>query len=177
MKNSMGLTGESSNHKLAAIFASEPAARDAAGKVVDALGLDEKQVEVVNPGDDEPGRALEPESRGIWHTLIRAHVWLGLAGAVIGAILYFLLAAANVPFVVDNPAWALSMFVVLCFVGGLLAGGAVTVRPDHAPFIRAAGSALRDGKSLVIVHARDLQQLRQAKDELEKHDADVIPTL
>jgi len=177
MKNSMGLTGESSNHKLAAVFASGPAARDAAAQLVDALGLDAGQVDVVQPGDQAPGRKLEPESRGIWHTLIRAHLWLGLAGAVIGAILYFLLAAGNVPFVVDNPAWAASMLIVLCFVAGLLAGGAVTVRPDHAPLIRAAGSALRDGKSLVVVHARDVQQLRQAKAELEKHDADVIPTL
>lgn len=177
MKNSMGLTGESSNHKLAAIFPSGPAAREAAVEVVDALGLDDGQVEVVDPGNDQPGRRLEPESRGIWHTLIRAHLWLGLAGAAFGAILYFLLAAANVPFVVDNPGWASSMFIVLCFVAGLLAGGAVTVRPDHAPFIRAAGSALRDGKSLVVVHARGLEQMRQAKAELEKRAADVIPTL
>ncbi|MFO7764744.1 MAG: hypothetical protein R6V61_13550 [Wenzhouxiangellaceae bacterium] len=177
MQNSMGFTGESSDHKLAAIFASEPAAREAAVEVVDALGLDNDQVKVIKAGDDDAERKLEPESRGIWHTLIRAHLWLGLAGAVIGAILYFALSVAGVPFVVGNPAWASSMFIVLCFVGGLLVGGAVTVRPDHAPYIRAAVSALRDGKSLVIVHARDLEQLRQAKEELEKHDADVIPTL
>lgn len=177
MKNSMGLTGESSSHKLAAIFASEPAAREAAVKVVDAVGLDNDQVEVVNPGDDEPGRKLEPESRGIWHTLIRAHLWLGLAGAAIGAILYFLLWAAGVAAVVDNTAWAAGMLILGFFVGGLLLGGLVTARPDHVPYIRAAASALRDGKSVVVVHARDLEQLRQAKAELEKHHADVIPTL
>jgi len=175
MKNSMSLTGESSDHKLAAIFASEPAAREAAVKIIDVLGLDDAQTEVVKPGGQDAGKKLEPESRGIWHTLIRAHLWLGLTGAAIGAVAYAVMFFAGVGFVTNNPAQA-AMIIFYCFLVGLLLGGLVTVRPDHARYIRQSKEALDDGKILLAVHARSLKELRRAKSELEKTGADTIAT-
>ena len=85
MPGNSALTGEVSNSKVAGIFASESAARAEAARVHATLQLSDAQVQVVTPTDRTPGRKLEPESRGIFRTMIRAHVVLGLCGAVAGA--------------------------------------------------------------------------------------------
>lgn len=176
MKNSMGLTGESSDHKLAAIFDSESDARAALDRLVDATGLDKQQVAVIGPDDESFGRQLEPESRGIWYTLIRAHLWLGLVGAAIGAAAYGIMALMGVPFVTDNPGKS-AMIIFYCFLVGLLFGGLVTVRPDHNRYVREAKAALAEGKSLLVVHARSLKELRRAKSSIEKAGTDVVSTV
>ena len=75
------LAGEVSNSKVAAVFANEAAAREVAAHVQSALQLSAAQVQVITPADRRPGRKLEPESEGIFRTIIRAHVRLGLLGA------------------------------------------------------------------------------------------------
>ena len=81
------LTEEVSNSKVAGIFANEPAARAEADRLRAALQLSDAQVQVITPSDPRPGHKLEPESHGIFRTMIRAHVVLGLLvafGAVAG---------------------------------------------------------------------------------------------
>ncbi|MDT8410369.1 MAG: hypothetical protein RQ741_12260 [Wenzhouxiangellaceae bacterium] len=175
MNKSMGLTGESSSHKIAGVFDAEQEAREALSRLVRATSLADDQVVLVKPDDPDRGRKLEPESRGIWHTLIRAHLWLGLAGAIFGGILFWLLAGWGVAWVGDNPAWAAGMLILGFFVAGLLLGGLLTLRPDHVPYLRHSATTLDEGKFLVAVHARSLAQLAEARQELKKIDARTIP--
>ena len=88
MSETSPITGELSNSKLAAVFADEGSARAAAQFVSAALSLGQAQVQVITPTEPHPGRKLEPESQGIWRTIIIAHMRLGIVGAVFGLLVF-----------------------------------------------------------------------------------------
>ncbi|HEX5693566.1 MAG TPA: hypothetical protein VFY00_02980, partial [Arenimonas sp.] len=67
------LTGEVSNHKLAAVFDGEATARAAIIVLSDQTSLETAQMKVVTPDDAHPGIKLEPEGRGIFGTIVAAH--------------------------------------------------------------------------------------------------------
>src|SRR5690606_38292737 len=77
------VTAEVSNHKLAAVFPDARAARAAADALCRDTGLAKAQVKVVTPGSADVDIRLEPEGGGIWRTILRAHLRLGLAGAAL----------------------------------------------------------------------------------------------
>jgi len=72
MSDAARLTGEASNRKIAAVFGGPAEAQRAAQALRAALSLGQAQVQVIAPDEPHPGRKLEPESRGIWHTIVRA---------------------------------------------------------------------------------------------------------
>ncbi|MFU8831277.1 MAG: hypothetical protein ACNA7J_03880 [Wenzhouxiangella sp.] len=177
MKQRMGLTGEASDHKIAGIFTDLAGLQVGRDRLVDSVRLDDDQLIVLAPGERADGELLEPESRGIWHTLIRAHVWLGLAGAIIGALVFLLLVWLDVAFVVGNPWTSFVVLVAFSTFGGGLLGGAVTLRPDHAPYIHKVKSALRQGRHVLVVHATDRRQMNLIRQILKDSDADTVATL
>ena len=172
------LTGESHEHKLAAIFERERDMREAAQQLAGRHGLEPRQIIALTPSDREHApRALLADSAGIWSTLVRAHVWLGLLGFVVGLLVFLTLQAAGVRAVVDNPMLAVAVLVLVFTLAGLLLGGAVTVRPDQAPYIHASRSALQEGKCVLLVHGRSLEQVRGAREDLEPTGARLVATL
>ncbi len=164
------LTGEHFDHKMAAIFSSDADATQAAEAVRAATDLSGRQVIVARPGDRHLGRELEPEDRGIWRTLVRSHIWLAVAGAVTGLLLFLLTFFSGVPFVTQNVIWAVGVFIAYGTLVGAMVGGLGTLRPDHIPYIRAAKSALKEGKYVVTVHAETPSQMQAAKCRLPKRD-------
>ncbi len=170
-------TEEVSNSKVAAIYPSNATARQQAERVKAALGLSDRQVQVLTPGDRRVGRKLEPETHGIFRTMIWAHAKLGAIGLVVGVVLYFVLRAADVAFVTQSPLLSLLMLVVYGGVAGLMLGGLVTLRPDHDPYVMKVMSALKEGDSAVIVHALSAEQKRSAQEFLEARAADTTSTL
>lgn len=177
MKHHMGLTGEVSNHKVAGLIDDEDGARELAAAVRAGTGLNEAHVRVLSPGDDNVGRTLEPESRGIMHTIIRAHLWLGLAGAVVGILAFGIMIALDVQFIVLSPWWSAFLLTGFGTVGGLMLGGAVSLRPDHSPYIAAAREALEKGKHVVVVHATSTGELNQAEAILKANAGETVRTL
>ena len=112
MSETSPITGELSNSKVAAVFPDEASARRAAQAVASALSLAAAQVQVVTPGTGSlPGRKLEPESRGIWRTIVRAHLWFGIAGVVGGLLLFAVLHAMGIRFIVSSPVAAALVIV------------------------------------------------------------------
>ncbi len=171
------VTGEVSNSKLVAVFAAATAARDAAALAVARLPLQPAQVRVIAPGAADVGLQLEPEGGGIRRTLIVAHLWLGLAGIVAGALLFVLLVVTGVPFVVSSP-WAAGLALVgFGAVAGLLLGGLVSLRPDHDPYIHATRDALATGRTAVVVHALSSAQRAQAAELMAAQGGEVTQTL
>lgn len=162
------VSGEVIDHKLAAIFDTEDEAQKSADAVLEATSLEPDQVQIVRPGDTYAGWELEPEDRGIWRTLVRSHLWLGLVGAVVGLSVFLVLFGVGVGFVANNGVVAASVLTVFGAVFGLMAGGLVTLRPDHMPYIITAQSALRAGKIVVAIHASDHRQLDEATKELHR---------
>ncbi|WP_027328265.1 hypothetical protein [Marinimicrobium agarilyticum] len=168
MTQSSTVTGEAIDHKLAAVFGTDAEAKKAAEAVLKVTSLEQDQVQIVRPGDTQAGWELEPEDRGIWRTLVRSHIWLGAVGAVIGLGAFLLLFSVGVGFVANNGFAAAAVLTALGAVFGLMAGGLVTLRPDHAPYLVTAQSALRRGKTVVAVHARNRAQLEAASKELQR---------
>lgn len=162
MKNTASLKGESFDHKIAAVFDSATEAENTALALREQTSLASEQVIVVSPDDPASARALEPESQGIWRTLVRSHVGLGIAGAVAGFILFLVLYSADVAFITLNLVVSVIVLTVFGAVGGLLLAGMVTLRPDHMPYLVMAQSALRKGKYVVTVHASSTEQLDEA---------------
>jgi hypothetical protein len=177
MPESSLLTGEFSNSKLAAVFASESEARQAAAAVAATLSLGAAQVQVITPTEPHSGRKLEPEPRGIWRTIVRAHAKLGLVGAVAGVMTFAALIAADGPFIVNSPVAAALVLLFFGTVAGLLLGGLVALRPDHDRYVLATRDAMDAGKTTVVVHAFSAEQRAQAAEFLRGQGGEVTSTL
>ncbi|TVQ41670.1 MAG: hypothetical protein EA370_01425 [Wenzhouxiangella sp.] len=173
----MGLTGEIFNHKIAGIFKDARQLDQCRDRLVDEVGTVGAQARTLRPGDQVDGAVLEPESRGIWLTLIRAHVWLALAGAVAGVLVFGILYALGVAFVVQN-AWAAALLLMFfSAVGGGLLGGAVTLRPDHTPYLVKVQAALRDDRHVLLLHLDSQEQLAAVKSCLDACADETVATL
>ncbi|WP_297796883.1 hypothetical protein [uncultured Marinobacter sp.] len=177
MKSSMSLTGEHEDHKVAAVFETETDARGMAKSLCDSTSLAKEQVTVLRPSDRHPGEGLEPEDQGIWHTLVRSHIGLGIGGAALGFLLFLVMSASGLALVAQNGVVAASVFAALGLIVGLLMAGAVTIRPDHTPYLIKAQSALRKGKYVVAVHASSAQQLQEARSLLQSRNVNSVQTL
>jgi hypothetical protein len=173
----MALTGEASNHKVIGLVDDEAAAQALAAGVRAGAGLKESQVRLLSPGDGNVGQTLEPENRGIKHTMIRAHLWLALAGAVLGLLAFGVMIALGVQFIVLSPWWSALLLTGFGTVGGLMLGGAVALRPDHSPYIAVSREALRQGRHVVVVHATSIDELERAEAILKAGAVETIRTL
>ncbi len=177
MANSNAVSAEASRQKVAAIFATEVRAREVAAQLRRDLALGDPQVLVVTPNDRRPGRKLEPESQGIFRTMLLAHARLGALGAVAGAVLFGVFWYAGVGMVVNAAAPAAFAMIVIGGLIGLMAGGLVTLRPDHDVYINRVFEAIGEGQCAVVVHALSEQQLKSAREQLTAASGDVVSTL
>lgn len=171
------LTGELSNSKVAAVFDDAGKAREAAEAVGAALGLGAAQVQVVVPGEPAVERKLEPESRGIWRTIVIAHMRLGVIGAIAGLLVFAVLYAMGVPFVVSTPWGAALVLLFFGAVGGLFLGGLLSLRPDHDRYVEATRAAMEAGRTTVVVHAFSAGQRDAAAAFLKERGGNVTTTL
>ncbi|QCO67574.1 riboflavin biosynthesis protein RibA [Luteimonas yindakuii] len=171
------VTGEISNSKIAAVFDTAAAARDAATAAISAMDLHPTQVKVITPDEPDASIKLEPEGRGIWRTIVIAHLRLGLFGAAAGAIAFAIMMWIGVPFVVQSPVAAALVTIAFATVGGLMLGGLVAMRPDHDRYVDATRTAMAARRTTVIVHARSREEQQQAKDFMSGRGGDVTGTL
>lgn len=177
MKRRMGLTGERHGHKVAGIFGDSERLQACRDQLIESIDRAADQIEVLDSETESTAWALEPEPRGIWHTLVRAHLWLGLAGAIAALPIYALMMAMEVAFVVGNPWASLVLLVAFCTTGGALLGGLVTIRPDHALYVSRIKAALDRDQQVLVFHAVDRRQGRTAKECLDLHADTTIATL
>ena len=177
------LFGERSLTKVAAIFESRVQAETIALRLRQAAGMSEAQVKLVGPQDttgvvDAPlSRKLEPESSGIWRTILRTHLVTGLIGMALGGLLYLSLWLAKNESILSHPL--LGLMVMLFFGGifGLLVGGLLSLRPDHYRVMAAVRKAIRRGRWAVISHPVNPDQTREVINELHRHHVDVVRSL
>ena len=171
------VSGEASDTKVAAIFEDEGRARRIAAKLRRRLGLRQSQVQVITRHDRHAGRKLEPENKGIFRTMLIAHVKLGLVGAAVGGALFVLLYLSGLQLVTSSPGFAAAVIIAYGGVFGLMAGGLVTLRPDHDPYIHKVYRGLDEGRSAVVVHAFDAAQRKAAQQALDEEGGETIRTL
>jgi hypothetical protein len=172
-----GVTGEQFEHKVAGIFGQADMARQAEQQLRQAAGIDERHIHWLDADTAHPGRRLEPDSQGIWRTLVRSHVWLGLIGAGLGLVAFAVLWLIGVGFVVGNPAWSAGLLVAFSALGGLLLGGVLTLRPDHTPYLLRTREAIEQGAPVLAVEAESRQQMHSIEAVLREHGARTVTTL
>ncbi|MGY1457872.1 MULTISPECIES: hypothetical protein [unclassified Luteimonas] len=171
------VSGEVSNSKLAAVFDSAGAARDAAAAMIAEIGLQPAQVKVIAPDEPDANIKLEPEGGGIWRTIVIAHVRLGILGAVLGAAAFGTMMWMGVPFVARSPVAAGLATIFFGAVGGLFLGGLVAIRPDHDRYVQATHDAMDAHRTTVVVHALSRDEQSRAKEFLAARGGEVTGTL
>ena len=171
------ITGEVSNSKLVAVFDTAASAQAAASALHAGMSLQPSQVNVILPGEPKAGRKLEPESRGIWRTIVVAHYKLGVLGAIAGALVFAVMYWVGIRFIVQSP-WAASL-ILICYggVAGLFLGGLMVLRPDHDRYIQAARDAQDEDRAMVVIHAFSRDEAAAAGEILRAQGGEVTATL
>lgn len=175
--------GERSLTKVAGVFPARAQAEQAARRLTQACGFGRRQVQVLAPRDGDWSRAdalarkMEPEERGIWRTIIRAHVLSGFIGFLLGAALCLVMWLMGQPGVRASPGLALLAMVGFGTTFGLLAGGLVAMRPDHGRVIALVRQYLNAGRWAVVAHPDTPEQVAWAESTLQDGSERVVRTL
>ncbi len=177
MSETSAITGELSDSKVAAVFPDQAAARRAAEAVIESLSLKSAQVQVIAPGEPGAGRKLEPESHGIWRTIMIAHARLGIVGAVLGLVVFAAMYAIGIGFIVSSPVAAALVLLSFGAMAGLMLGGLIALRPDHDRYVQATRDAMEAGNTTVVVHAFSAEQRDEAAGLLSARGGQMTSTL
>ena len=94
----------------------------------------------------------------------------------IGWIFGWGLVIANIPLAASNPLFTSSITAFLGLMIGLLFAGLATLRPDHDPIIQHTRKALKNGKTVLIVHAKNHNELQRAEEALKSMSNEVRTT-
>ncbi|NMG66803.1 hypothetical protein GPA19_17835 [Azoarcus indigens] len=175
--STMSLFGERSLTLVAATFRDPDSASRAASTLRDRRPLRPAQVQLVSPHDPDLSRKLEPEQAGIWHTLLRSHLKLGIAGLIAGLLVGGGLAAAGMPAFLSSPGMALVAIGMFGMFGGMLIAGLLSARPDHDLVINTVRDSTDVGYWAVVAHPADSAQAKLAEETLERAGGEVVRSI
>lgn len=177
MHTRMPLSGEESTTLIAALFGDENRAKEASARLRDDAQLADHQIRLVRPDDPALGRKLEPETQGIWRTARRSHVWLGLAGLIVGLVVGAALYAFGLPAFVSSVVLALAACALLGLFGGLLLAGLLTMRPDHDLVIERVRDESASGGWIVVAHPSNDVQIARTEETLQNTGGRIVSSL
>jgi hypothetical protein len=172
----LSVFGERSLTVVAAAFDDRRHAESAADDLrrkIDNIG----HVAVVSPDDTEVARKMEPEQRGIWRTLLRSHLILGIAGVLAGLLVAIGLVIAPWPAAADSPGLTALFAGTLGGFLGMMAGGLVTLRPDHGAVIRSMRGKLKHGQWGVVARPTSEASAERAVAALASAGGDPVRSL
>ncbi len=174
------LFGERSRTKVAGLFSNRVEAEGAAFHLLQTPGMKHSQVRLLSPDEgraarnNDLARQMEPEQHGIWLTIIRAHVTMGLLGAIAGTLLFLGLLAAGSPGVHSTLFMSWVAMAGFGAIFGLLVGGLLSMRPDQGRVINLVRRGLQRGQWAVVAHPTNADQTHQVIDMLEHDHANVV---
>jgi hypothetical protein len=168
--------GEKFPSKVAAEFDSADDARQAADLLGRQAGISAKQVRLVGPDDSQIDHALEPETRGIGRTLARSHLTLGISGLIVGLLIALVLVITGYSVFRSSPYYTFGILAGFGAVGGLLLAGLISLRPDHDHLLARVKDAARNGRWFLLVHTRDHDEERTARDVLKQVSGKTMST-
>lgn len=180
MRWQQALFGERSLTKVAALFVDRASAETAASQLLQGAGFSAPQVRLLGPETgslrdrDLLARQVEPEPDGIWRTILRAHLTLGLLGGLAGTLLFAGWWLSGAAAIRSTPFMAWVSMAGFGATFGLLIGGLLSMRPDHGRVISRVRRALRHGRWAVVVHPTDPEQTRLALARLRPISLNVI---
>ncbi|HUH87088.1 MAG TPA: hypothetical protein VL003_03445 [Pusillimonas sp.] len=171
------LFGEGATTKIAAVYETRDAASAAAQALSRQAKLEPSQWMLVAPEERDYARKLEPESKGIARTGIRAHLILGAVGFLVGVVLWAVLYALPITYIVASPGASAAVIVSFATILGMMLGGLVTARPDHQIVILKVRKAAEQGKWSLVLHPRNPEQCDALMKALTDAGVDVVRTV
>ncbi len=171
------LTGEIYPSRAGAAFEDAAEAQAAVCSLIDNLDIDADQISVLAPHDSNVEKKLEPETKGIWRTLARTHVFLGLVGLVTGLLVAAIFMLTGVPPFSENPLYSAFALAFLGTLAGLFIAGLITLRPDHDRVVVHATDALRRNRWFVLVYARTHREAQRVLEVLRRNSHDAVGTV
>lgn len=155
-------------HAVSGIYTVRRDAQDRAEALVAQTGLASEQVKLVRPEDDHLSRKLEPESKGIFDTMLSAHLWTALAGLALGIVLAWAMISLGPNWARSNPWFTVLAFAWVGTLATALLGGLITLRPDRGRLALSAREASEQGDWVVVAHCRDEAEKTAALEQLQK---------
>ncbi|QOW19583.1 riboflavin biosynthesis protein RibA [Lysobacter ciconiae] len=177
MKTDGPVFGESSLSKLAAVFDTRERADVVAARLRQQFNLGAAQLQVISPEDPHPGRKMEPESRGIRQTAIKAHITFAILGVVAGLVIFLILRGMQIAAVTSSPLAVAGVLVFFGAVFGLFAGGLITLRPDQDHVVLKVREALDNGRFVIVANPVDREQRTRLAEALRGESSDVAGSL
>ncbi|MGZ8261206.1 MAG: hypothetical protein ACXWUL_11790 [Caldimonas sp.] len=175
--------GEKSITKVAALYATAAAADSARARLLGKPGWSGGQVVGFTPADAKKSRrgflarGLEPESGGIFRTILRAHAFTAIIGLVAGILLWAALYWGGVSLITSSATVSFIAIVFFATASGMMWGGLISLRPDHAQLITVVRDALHAGRWAVVAHPLDEQQAGVAEEALRADSIELQRTL
>lgn len=175
--------GERSLTKVAGIYSTSESAADAQARLLARNSWDSAQVKLLGPSDgkisrrDLLARKIETDSSGIWRTILRAHAVTGTVGLILGVGSWYLTWRTGSRLVASSGVLSFVTYAFFGMVFGLMAGGLIALRPDHARLITSIRTALRTGNWVTVAHPRTEAQAEEAMKELRDGSSQVERTL
>ncbi|WP_397475529.1 hypothetical protein [Pusillimonas sp.] len=171
------LFGERATTKIAAIYDTRESAAGSAESLSRLAGLQPNQWMLIAPHEKGFARKLEPETKGIARTGIRAHLILGAIGLLAGAAFWALLYWMPITYIAASPVASAAVIISFATILGMMMGGLVTARPDHQIVILKVRKAAEQGKWSLVLHPRTPEQCQLLMKELAEADAEVVRTV
>jgi len=162
--------GERSLTKVAGIYSTAQGAEDARARVLRGGRWADGQVVLLTPADANMSRRgiiskkMDPESSGILRTILRAHLFTAFVGLAVGVGAWGLLISMGNQLIGGSPGLSFMAFAFFGTVFGLMLGGLISLRPDHARLITIVRSALRSGQWVAVAHPFNEKQADEAVD-------------
>lgn len=146
------LFAERATTKIAGTFDRQEDAASTIATLKSQTRLKARQLKLIGPNEKRFGTKLEPEGQGIARTAARSHIYMGIAGLVLGIALWVILYASGWNLIRSTPGLSMIPFLLFPTIAGLMLGGLITARPDHSAVITQVRDAVADGKWVVIAH-------------------------
>lgn len=162
--------------RVAAIYNNEAAAKAAKQKLIDN-GISPGTINIVRPDDSNLSKKIEPESQGIYKTLVKSHGWLGLIGIVVGIVIATILVLVGPEMTRSNPLYTYFVFIFFGVIYGMMMAGGISLRPDHDPLITKTVEASHEHQWTVIVQTDDREDIDLVKELLEESAISMSETL
>lgn len=157
------ITDEKTPSRIAAIFDNQADAEKAQTLLIDSGGFAGNKINIIRPHDDSISKKLEPETAGVWHTIIKSHVVLGIIGVVVGLIAAAIAMMVGPEFLSARTGTVYFAFAMIFGMLGLMLAGFVSVRPDRDIVVMKTVEAVQNGKWALVLHTHNHSESEHAE--------------
>lgn len=163
--------------QIAAVFASETEARQAADAVTQGSDVKSAQITLVNPMDNQFNQKLEGASAPIGRSMWHSHLVLGAVGLLIGLVIAYLLVQWGPALTQSNPMFTYIALISPGLFIGLFVAGLIGLRPDRTRIVDAVKQAVRNNHYAIVINLRKNQSASKVNEILSRSSDTVVEAI